>query len=135
MAEQPQGSNNTETNQLIQKFIKDRNESFSDAKSLSHHRNGMFQTVKNTEMFAVNEPSTLECIKLPYTYLGSIKLSGEQRYMVVSGDEVNSEIGIADILNCKYTVVVNNTCLGFSKFNNPITGQNAQKIKINKPAH
>lgn len=30
MAEQQQGSNNVETNQLIQKFIKDRNESFGD---------------------------------------------------------------------------------------------------------
>ena len=122
MAEQQQSSNNIETNQLIQKFVKDRNESFSDGKSLSHHRNGAFQSIKSTEVFAVNEPSTLECIKLPYTYLGSIKLSGEQRYMIASGDEVNSEIGIADMLNCKYTKVVNNACLGFSKFNNPITG-------------
>lgn len=115
-------NNNIETNQLIQKFVKDRNESIGDEKSLSHHRNGIFQSVKNTEVFAVNESANLLCITLPYKFLGSVELSGEQRHLIFSGDETNSEIGIGDTLNCKYTKLVNSKCLSFSKYNNPITG-------------
>ena len=118
----PGQNTNIETNQLIEKFIKDRNESFADGKSISHHVNGMFQSVKNTEMFAVNEPSNLKCIQFPYKYLGNVELIGEQKHLIFSGDEVNSEIGIVDILNCIYTKLVNNKCLAFSQYNNPIKG-------------
>lgn len=112
----------TQPIQSIQKFIKDRNETLSDDKSISYHRNGMFQTIKNTELFATNEPANLLCIKLPYKYLGSAQLSELNKYLVFSGDETNSEIGIADTLNCKYTKLANSPCLSFSKNNNPITG-------------
>lgn len=116
-----QNNKENKTNQLINKFILDKNES-DDSQTISHHVNGLFSTEKSTEVFSVNEPSNLLCITLPYKYLGSIALSGEQRHLVFSGDETSSEIGIADTLNCTYSKIVNNPCLNFSK-SNPITGR------------
>ncbi len=115
---------NVGTVQTIGKFIMDRNETASDNKSLSYHRNGMFQTVKNTELFATNEPANLECITLPYpNYYGSIKLTGAERFLVFTGDNVsNSEIGIIDLTTCTYQKVVNSSCLNFRRGHNPITG-------------
>ncbi len=119
-----------ETVQAIGKFIIDRNESLVDGKSVSYHRNGMFQTVKNTELFATNEPATFECIKLPHLfYYGSAELTGNDRHLVFTGDDRNtSEIGIADLLNCTYTKVISGACLNFRSFHNPITG----KIRLNQ---
>lgn len=113
-----------ETVQTLQKFIMDRNESMADGKSVSYHRNGMFQTVKNTEIFAVNEPANLECIKLPNTYYyGEVKLTGDNRHLVFTGDDNNiSEFGIADIKNCTYISLASAPCLNFRKKYNPITG-------------
>lgn len=113
-----------ETTQTLQKFIMDRNETLSDGKSVSYHRNGMFQTAKNTEVFATNEPANLECIKLPGTeYFGSVKLSGNNRHLVFTGDNKDfSEIGIADLSDCTYQKVTSSKCLGFRTHYNPITG-------------
>jgi hypothetical protein len=82
----------------------------------------MFQSVKNTEIFATNEPSNLLCVTLPYKYLGDVKLTGDDRYLVFSGDEDNSEIGIANLENCTYQKIANNPCLNFSKNYNIIKG-------------
>lgn len=113
-----------EPTQALQKFLIDVNESLTEGKYLSYHRNGMFQTKKTTELWAVNEGSNLECISLPHThYFGHVKLPGINRFLVFTGDnKTNSEIGIADLENCSYTRVVNNSCLNFRKFHNPITG-------------
>lgn len=96
------------------------NDTLVNEQILTHHRNGMFQTHNGDIVFASREPTTLECIKLPYKYIGSVKLR-DQKYLVFSGDETDSEIGIADTKNCKYTKLVNDKCLNFSSFHQ-ITG-------------
>lgn len=113
-----------ETTQTLQKFIIDRNESLSDGKSLSYHRNGMFQSIKNTEIFAVNEPANLECVKLPNEFFfGRVGLVEEGQHLIMTGNNKKvSEIGILDLNLCTYTEVINNSCLNFRKTNNPITG-------------
>lgn len=77
----------------------------------------MFQTVKNTEVFSTNEPSTLECISLPNKYyFGKVKLTGDERF---TGDNKNiSEIGTIDLKNCIYEKVVFVNCLNFRKSHN-----------------
>ncbi len=60
-----------------------------------------------------NEPSTLECIKVPYTIIGSIWLN-ENKYVIFSTDNVNSEIGLADLEQCTYEKIVNSPCLNFN---------------------
>lgn len=122
------------TNSFTKKFIIDRNETFVDDQTVSYHRNGLFQSTKSTELFAVSEPSNFKCIQLPADYLGHIKLIGEQQYLIFSGnssldpDQHISEIGIADTLNCIYSKIVRNSCLNFSKDNGPIDGS----IRINQ---
>ena len=102
----------------------DRNETLRDEKYISYHLNGMFQTVKNTELFATNEPSNLECIKLPFKYtFGIFPIIGENRHVIFTGDNSNnSEIGIVNLDNCTYEKVVNNPCLNFRKMYGVITG-------------
>ena len=41
---------NIDTVLSIQKLVMDRNETLRDGKYVSYHLNGMFQTVKNTEL-------------------------------------------------------------------------------------
>ena len=60
-----------------------------------------------------NEPSTIKCVDLPYTFIGSIGLI-DNRFAVFTTDNTNSEIGIFDATNCTYTTVVNDPCLGFN---------------------
>ena len=110
----------TQTNQFTAKFLIDRNESSADSQSIDYHRNGLFQSVKTTEIFSVNEPSTLKCVELPYNYLGHLQLITEGEHLVFSGDEVNSEIGIVNTLDCSYAKIVNSPCLNFSKYNGAI---------------
>ena len=59
-----------------------------------------------------NEPSNQLCTTLPYTILGYAHIR-DTRYVMFSGDNVNSEIGIFDEKDCSYTKSVNDKCLGF----------------------
>lgn len=102
-------------NNLIKGLQCDLNDTLIDEQILTYHRNGLFQTHKGDIVFATNEPATLKCIDLPYKYNGSIKLK-TNRYLVFSSDNTDSEIGIADTLNCIYTKVINNPCLSFNNY-------------------
>lgn len=70
--------------------------------------------------FLQNEPSTILCTELPYKPIGFVKLLND-RWAAFSTDESNSEIGIVDTKACTYTKLVNDSCLGFSKYS-PIKG-------------
>jgi len=107
-------------NNIYKGIQKDLNDTLIDEQILTHHRNGMFQTFNGDFMFASKEPATLKCITLPYKYIGSVKLRNE-KYLVFSGDNTDSEIGIANTRNCTYTKLVNNKCLNFNSFHQ-ITG-------------
>ena len=65
-------------------------------------------------MYALqNEQSNTFCVNLPYTFIGSIPLI-ENRFAILTTDNINSEIGIFDANACTYTLVVNDPCLGFN---------------------
>jgi len=74
--------------------------------------------------FMQNEPSNILCAEVPYPPIGFIRLLSD-RWAVFSTDESNSEIGIFDSKNCSYTKLVNDSCLGFSKFY-PIQGSSKE---------
>jgi len=107
-------------NNIIKGLQTDLNDSLVNEQVLTHHRNGMFQTQNGDIVFASIEPATLKCIDFPYKYNGHIKLKNE-RYLIFSSDNINSEIGIANTNTCTYTKLVNSPCLKFSNFNT-ITG-------------
>jgi len=102
-------------NNIIKGIQNDLNDTLTNEQILTHHRNGMFQTHNGDIVFANCEPATLKCIDLPYKYNGHIKLKNE-KFLVFSSDNTNSEIGIANTLNCTYTTLANNPCLKFNNF-------------------
>ncbi len=59
-----------------------------------------------------NEPSTIDCSKIPYAFNGAIRLK-DDRHVIFSTNDVDSEIGILDDKLCSYTTLVNDPCLGF----------------------
>lgn len=109
------GTTNIVQNSIIKGMQKDLNDTLINEQTLTHHRNGMFQSLNGDLVFASVEPATLECIALPYKYNGSVKLRNE-RYLTFSGDGVDSEIGISNLKDCTYTKLVNNKCLNFNNF-------------------
>lgn len=86
----------------------------SDSGVYTHMINGKLNSHDGNMLFVQNEPSTLQCIALPYDIIGSAKLSNG-RHVVFLTDDFNSEIGIFDTNSCKYTKVVNSRCLNFKK--------------------
>lgn len=113
-------STNIIQNNIVKGIQRDLNDSLINEQILTHHRNGMFQTHNGDMIFASIEPATLECITFPYKYIGAVKLRN-QKYLVFSGDETDSEIGIANTSTCTYIKLANDRCLNFSKFHQ-ITG-------------
>lgn len=66
-----------------------------------------------------NEPSNVLCASAPYTILGFAQ-SSATKWVLFSGTNVDSEIGIFDETDCSYEPLVNDRCLGF-KLSHPIT--------------
>lgn len=102
-------------NNIVKGIQKDLNDTIVDEQILTHHRNGMFQTLGGDLIFASIEPATLECITLPYKYNGSVKLRNNN-YLIFSSDNIDSEIGIGNIDKCVYTRILNDKCLNFNNF-------------------
>jgi hypothetical protein len=67
-----------------------------------------------------NEPSLIQCIQAPYPVVGTIDMP-DGNLLVLSGDGVNSEIGIGDPRACSYKTLKSMPCLNFSAAH-PITG-------------
>lgn len=61
-----------------------------------------------------NEPSNKYCVSTPYTIIGFANIT-QQRWVLFSTNDVDSEIGIFDESDCSYTVVVNDRCLNFKR--------------------
>jgi hypothetical protein len=63
-----------------------------------------------------NEPSNVICKYAPYTVIGIIHLT-EDRWLVFSTNDIDSEIGEFIEGTCEYTKLVNDTCLNFNRAN------------------
>lgn len=60
------------------------------------------------------------CITLNYQFIGAISLN-DDRFVIFSGDDDSSEIGIMNEKTCIYTRVITADCLNFKTYS-PITG-------------
>ncbi len=63
-----------------------------------------------------NEQANRFCNRAPYTVIGVIYIE-DDKWVLFSTDDVNSEIGIFDESECSYTKVVNDRCLNFKQTN------------------
>lgn len=107
-------SSTVQTNSFVKGMNKDIAPSFETNKSWWHARN-LANNSEDGDLATVgNEPSNLSCGVIPYTIIGAIHKYGDE-WIVYSTDDVNSEIGLFDDSQCKYTVLVNDACLDFKK--------------------
>jgi hypothetical protein len=122
MADNLQNTSSVDTNITSKAaLVTDLNSSYHSKEMYSHARN-IVRNSKDGDLGTVgNEPSNLSCISAPYKILGHVDLP-DGTFLVFSGDETDSEIGIGNPKDCTYTKVKNLPCFNFSQFNQPIHG-------------
>lgn len=108
-----QDKNDIKTLMYTKGMIKDLNPSSVNDQVVTHARNAILATVQGDLPFYSNEPSNLKCVSFPYKFNGAVSLK-DNRFVIFSSDNINSEIGVADLTNCTYTKLVNNKCLNLN---------------------
>ena len=100
-------------NSFTKGMAKDANESYIGEGIWTHARNLVNNSHDGQVGVIGNEPSNLNCVTLPYTLIGCIA-SADNEWILFTTDDTNSEIGIFNESECKYTKLVNSPCLNFS---------------------
>ncbi len=107
-------SSSVNTNTFVKGMNKDITPSMENNQAWWHARNVANNSEDGDLGVIGNEPSNLLCGVIPYTIIGAIHRYGDE-WIVYSTDNINSEIGLFDDSECKYTTLVNDPCLNFSK--------------------
>lgn len=128
-----QNTSGAQTNSFNKSMSKDINESLIGEGAWSHGRNIVNNSHDGQIGVLGNEPSTLSCISLPYDLIGSIALY-EDKWLIFTTNDIDSEIGIFDESDCAYTKVVNDRCLNFNR-KNPITGVYRKRFDCDNMAY
>ena len=123
---QPKNTSAVDTRSFIKGMIKDLHSSFQPKEAWSHARNAANNSVDGDVAVIGNEPANLECAKVPYTLIGAIHRYGDQ-WVLYSTDDTNSEIGLFDDSECKYTTLINDPCLNFKRLH-LITGASKENF-------
>lgn len=113
MAEQDKNISTTQYNKSLNE---DTNNYLLQPNQWTHARNAINNSRTGDLGKLGNEPANLECASAPYTIIGTIHIVADY-WAIYSTDDVNSEIGIFQEDICKYTTVVNDSCLNFNKAN------------------
>ena len=108
------GSSSVQTNSFVKGMNKDITPSLENNQAWWHARNLVNNSTDGDLGIVGNEPSNLSCGVIPYTVIGAIHRYGDE-WIVYSTDDISSEIGTFDDSECKYTTLVNDPCLNFSK--------------------
>jgi hypothetical protein len=82
--------------------------------SWTYARNAINNTRRGDLGKLSNEPSNTLCTFAPYVIIGAIHLE-EDRWVIFSTNNTNSEIGEFKEGSCSYTTIVNDNCLSFNK--------------------
>lgn len=102
-------------------------------KALFYMMNGDIQSPEapNADLFVTNHLSNESCYQFPtgYQYCGNVQLAGFE-YLLCFKTPTSSEIGILDVSNCNYRLIVNAPCLNFDP-NHPIRGKYKNKSDNN----
>lgn len=109
-------------------LVTDLDSSYLKDSSYSYARNIDKATHEGNIGDLTNSIGNELCIDLEYTFLGAITLNNG-KFIIFSGDGINSEIGILEENSCTYEKRVNNSCLNF-QIGNIITG--VAKIQDNE---
>ena len=109
-----QNTSEIETRSFQKGMNKDLNESLMAEGSYLNAINAVNNSVSGDLGIIGNEPSNKLCTTVTYTIIGTIHLY-EDKWAILSTDDVNSEIGIFDETECSYKKIVNDPCLNFNK--------------------
>lgn len=129
MAEQRQNPGAV-TNTFTKGMVKDFNDTFIGEGLWTHARNAVNNSHDGQLGVIGNEPANLHCVTLPYTLIGCIHLT-DDRWVVFTTNNTDSEIGIFDESACSYEKIVNDRCLNF-KTSHLITGASRRKFDCNR---
>jgi hypothetical protein len=111
MAEQ-QNTSSVKTNIFTKGMVKDTDPSFIPEGVWTHARNAVNNTVLGQVGDIGNEPANKYCTSAPFTVIGIVPLI-EDKWIVFSTNDVDSEIGIFDESECSYKKIVRDACLNF----------------------
>ena len=102
------------SNSFSKGMIKDFNETFVGEGFYTHARNAANNSHDGQVGVIGNEPSNIKCVQLPYDLIGAIHTI-DDIWVIYTTDDIDSEIGLFDESQCKYTKIVNDPCLGFKR--------------------
>lgn len=111
----PANTGTVSTNTFDKDLVEDVKDYHLPPNSWTQARNAIPNTVVGDVGELSNEPSNELCAAAPYQIIGLIHLE-EDRWVVFSTDETDSEIGLFKETLCDYTTLVNDQCLNFTKF-------------------
>ena len=131
------GGSPSTTNSFNKGMLKDYNETFVGEGLYTHARNAVNSSHDGQVGVIGNEPSNLHCVDLPYTMIGCIHLT-DDRWVIFTTDDTNSEIGIFDESDCTYEPLkspdgnkIDFTCLNLKK-TNLITGVSRKRFDCDR---
>lgn len=132
MAEQSQNPGAV-TNTFTKGMVKDYNDTFVGEGLWTHARNAVNNSHDGQVGVIGNEPANLQCVTLPYTFIGAVHIVDDQ-WAIFTTNDVDSEIGIFDESACTYTKKVNAKCLNFKR-SNLISGISRKRYDCERPVY
>lgn len=94
--------------------VTDLDDSYKGKNILSFAYNSTLVTHQGNAYFRSNEESPTFCVQAPYDIIGHTPISGN-KFLIFSTDNLDSEIGVINELDCSYQSVINSKCLNFHK--------------------
>ena len=116
MAKQRRGAGNQDvktTGTFDKSLVTDTSDFHLPENSWTYARNAINNTRKGDIGKLSTEPANDFCTYAPYTIIGAIHIE-EDRWLMFSTNNTDSEIGIFKEGTCNYTTLVNDKCLKFS---------------------
>lgn len=110
-----QNTSSIKSNAPYKGMIKDTNDSYFPDGTWTHAVNAANYTKDGDIGTLPNEQGNLFCASVPYSFIGRIYLF-DQKWIVFSTDETNSEFGLFDEDQCTYCPIARDQCFNFSKF-------------------
>lgn len=121
MADNLQNTSKVDTNITSKAgLVTDLNPQYLSEQNYLYARNAVRNTKEGDLGTISNEPSNVLCFEAPYKIIGHIELP-DNKLLIFSTNNIQSEIGIGDPTLCSYTKLLNLNCLNFND-GFPITG-------------
>jgi hypothetical protein len=122
----------TQSNTFTKGLIKDYDDVFFPESSWTHARNAVNNSSDGNLGVLGNEPSNTLCAPAgaqttaPYQINGAIHVY-DDKWVITSGEDGNSEIGLFLANTCQYYTIVNDPCLRFTSYH-VVTGEAKQNF-------